>query len=364
MSITLKSDVIIIGAGLSGMTAAFQLLQQVNPPQVVVFEARNRIGGRIYTVEEGLDLGPTWFWSENKHVKELLSLFRIDFFEQYETGHHLFQSSVDAPVKRFASDDSYSVPSYRFTGGTVSLVNALKDQLNHDTIQFQKVVKCIQVLEEEKCVQVQLENGQQWQASHVIVTLPPHLAATTLSYDPPLPATLQNIMQSTPTWMGQAMKVALRYSQPFWRDEQLSGMAVSHTGPVQQFHDASNENVAGLFGWVTDRGTRMTTEARRQAVLRQVVQLFGPQAAVPLAYHEMNWGEEPLTNNAEGNPVVARGHPTYGHAALQVPWEGRVWWATTEASHVSGGYLDGAICIGRRVAQAVAERLKQEVDES
>ena len=102
----------------------------------------------------------------------------------------------------------------------------------------------------------------------------------------------------------------------------------------------------------------MTAEVRREAVLRQVVHLFGPQAATPLAYHEMNWGAEPFTNNPKGNPVVANGHPAYGHPILQVPWEGRVWWATTEASSVSGGYLDGAIYIGRRVAQAVWEQLQ------
>lgn len=365
MNLPIKADVVIIGAGLSGLTAAFHLLQQANPPNIVVLEARNRIGGRIHTVEQGLDLGPTWFWSENKHVKELLNLLRIESFEQYETGDHVFQSSLLAPIERFASDETNTMPSYRFTGGTISLVHALKDQLDENTIQYQQVVQSIQVSPDKTFVQVQLENGQQWKASHVIVTLPPHLAATTSSYTPPLPSVLEKVMKSTPTWMGQAMKVALRYSTPFWRDDQLSGMAVSHTGPVQQFHDASNGNVAGLFGWVTDRGARMTAEARREAVLQQVVHMFGPKAAKPLAYHEMNWGEEAFTNNNVGNPVVANGHPMYGNSALQAPWEGRVWWATTEASPISGGYLDGAIYIGRRVAQAVWEQLqvKQQNDE-
>ena len=110
-----------------------------------MLEARNRIGGRIHTVERGLDLGPTWFWSENKHVKEILTLLGIDSFEQYETGDHIFQPSLHAPIERFPSDAATTLPSYRFAGGTMSLVHALKDQLPDDIIHYQQVVQSIQV---------------------------------------------------------------------------------------------------------------------------------------------------------------------------------------------------------------------------
>lgn len=162
------------------------------------------------------------------------------------------------------------------------------------------------------------------------------------------------------------MKVVLQYPKPFWRDNQLSGMAVSHCGPVSQFHDATNGTVAGLMGWVTASGARMTLATRRDAILQQVVHMFGPQAAHPMSYYERNWKNEAFTTNLEGNtPVATNGHPEYGHPALQEPWEGRVWWASTEASPVSGGYLDGAIYIGRRVAEAVWDQLQlgQDIDQ-
>ncbi len=60
---TIKKDVLIIGAGLAGLAAAKALQQQ----DVVVIEARKRIGGRIWTSSQwsdlSLDLGATWIHS-------------------------------------------------------------------------------------------------------------------------------------------------------------------------------------------------------------------------------------------------------------------------------------------------------------
>lgn len=43
------SDILIIGAGAAGLMAAYKL--SANGKKVIVLEARNRIGGRIHTIE-------------------------------------------------------------------------------------------------------------------------------------------------------------------------------------------------------------------------------------------------------------------------------------------------------------------------
>src|SRR3954468_1305341 len=43
-------DIIVIGAGASGLMAAWELAQ--TGKKVIVVEARNRIGGRIYTIND------------------------------------------------------------------------------------------------------------------------------------------------------------------------------------------------------------------------------------------------------------------------------------------------------------------------
>lgn len=46
----LQYDVVIIGAGVSGLAAASKLLKQRRALKVLVLEGRNRLGGRTYSV--------------------------------------------------------------------------------------------------------------------------------------------------------------------------------------------------------------------------------------------------------------------------------------------------------------------------
>lgn len=63
----LSKPVTIVGGGLAGLNAA-RLLHR-SGVDFLLFEARDRPGGRILTVDEagqpsddGFDLGPSWFW--------------------------------------------------------------------------------------------------------------------------------------------------------------------------------------------------------------------------------------------------------------------------------------------------------------
>ncbi len=75
-----QPDVIVIGAGMAGVTAARTLQQQGY--QVVVLEARNRIGGRIWTNRSlnqiPLDLGASWIHGiQDNPLSQLVKDFKI-----------------------------------------------------------------------------------------------------------------------------------------------------------------------------------------------------------------------------------------------------------------------------------------------
>ena len=69
-------DVIVIGAGAAGLTAALELARQ--GLSVTVLEARNRIGGRMFTVHDEKCNSPVELGAEFIHgrFRELWNLLR------------------------------------------------------------------------------------------------------------------------------------------------------------------------------------------------------------------------------------------------------------------------------------------------
>lgn len=96
-----KTDVIIIGAGMSGLAAAQKLKQQNY--QVLVLEAKNRIGGRILTQSgwgTATELGGSWLHSSK--VNPLVPIIKKENIPLIST-----QYTLTAPLKKFSSMTIY-----------------------------------------------------------------------------------------------------------------------------------------------------------------------------------------------------------------------------------------------------------------
>jgi monoamine oxidase len=69
----IDADVCVVGAGYAGLTAARRLCQ--NGKSVVVLEARDRVGGRVWTqlLSDGspVDRGGAWLAPEHGAIFEL-----------------------------------------------------------------------------------------------------------------------------------------------------------------------------------------------------------------------------------------------------------------------------------------------------
>ncbi|XP_044264442.1 peroxisomal N(1)-acetyl-spermine/spermidine oxidase-like [Tribolium madens] len=93
-----KPSVIIVGAGVSGISAAVKLIEN-GITNIKIFEAEDRIGGRIHTVEFGdnfIDMGAQYCHGENvvyDTVKNLDLLEHAELFSApkmyYSNGSHL-----------------------------------------------------------------------------------------------------------------------------------------------------------------------------------------------------------------------------------------------------------------------------------
>lgn len=334
----MTTDTLIVGAGLSGLALARAL--QAEGRDVIVLEARARIGGRILS-PDGFDMGPAWFWPGQPRIARLIAELGLTKFDQFATGDLCFEDE-NGRVERgqgFAS----MAGSWRLKGGLGKLTQTLADQLQPNTIRLSCEVSTLELT--DTGIVATCQTGKVIRAHNVVIALPPRIAAK-IGFTPALAASTLDAMQGVATWMaGQAKAVAI-YETPFWRDAGLSGDAMSRHGPMVEIHDASPQSGGpyALFGFIgVPVAARQDETALESAIADQFIRLFGDQAHNPASLQIMDWAFEPYTaTTADHAPLSV--HPHYGlPRAMQNLWNGQLLLSGTETADAFGGYLEGAL---------------------
>ncbi|MFG2949627.1 flavin monoamine oxidase family protein [Streptomyces adustus] len=346
-------DVIVIGAGASGLAAATAL--HAAGLDTVCLEARDRSGGRLLSApashpERALDLGATWFWDGEERVRALVARSGIDTFDQHLAGDTLLEETTGT---RRLTGNLIDAPSRRFAAGAQSISVALAAALPTGTLRLCTPVTAVRP-DAEGRLAVRTSTGLLF-AGHVVLAVPPALAAERVDFGDALPADLVRLAKATPVWMGAVAKVVAHYPAPFWRKDGLAGAAFSRTGPLQEIHDLSGPDgePAALFGFSHARTVRPGFE---QAVVAQLTRLFGPAAATPDVLHVQNWSTERWTSPSAVQRLTDHslfGHPLYRRLAL----DGRLHWASTETATEYAGHVEGALAAGERAARSVLTAL-------
>jgi monoamine oxidase len=102
---TQRADVVVVGAGFSGLTAARAVAKAGK--KAVVLEARNRVGGRVKTgtiAGRTVDVGGMWAAATQTRILELIKEFGFELVPQFEAGKNI----TEANHKRFeGSGDTF-----------------------------------------------------------------------------------------------------------------------------------------------------------------------------------------------------------------------------------------------------------------
>lgn len=345
------SKYIIIGAGLSGLTAAHELIKY-QEKDILVLESRDRIGGRIFT-KDAVELGATWYQNYHAHVSKLINELEIDTFEQFSKGQSVLVYNSMAPAHYFETDPN-APAAKRIGNGSINLIARLAKKIQNNIVLSTTVSK---VSEADNKIIVST-NHETFSCEKLIISIPPKIIKR-ITFEPPLPNTLLDISNNTHTWMSNAIKVGLTFKTPFWRDKNLSGTIIDQIGPVIELYDHCNidDTKFSLKGFLNEGLRDLPFEERKERILSYLVTYLGLEIRDYINYYEKDWSKD-INTSCESLKSVYMS-PNYGNAVFQKFYMNeKVVFSGAETSPIHGGYMDGAVYSG---INAVNMLLKHEV---
>jgi putrescine oxidase len=127
----IEADVVVVGAGVAGLSAARRLVAEGR--DVVVLEARDRVGGRLWNTEiggEANELGGEWVAPYQSRMHALLAELGIDLFPAYRDGDDVYVDEHGTARRHDGEEHGMSAADERAFAEADDKLDALAKELD------------------------------------------------------------------------------------------------------------------------------------------------------------------------------------------------------------------------------------------
>lgn len=400
------SNVVVIGAGFAGLAAALEL--QDAGLDVTVVEARDRVGGRVLSVEldngEIAELGAEWIFAEDEVLVATIDRLGlvaceagVDYLRREPRGDgavtmaelDAFLETADAhlatvdPAKRsmgeaidlapgderaravararltgtFASDLSLVAWRPGWHAGKLAAEPAVYRRMERGNRSIADAaagelpdvrLRCVATAIRQDGRGIQVEAGESVLADAAVVAVPVRLV-TELVFDPPLEADQLEAFEGLP--MGVASKLA----SPLDGEPERCAIQCADLPFwfwVADGAEGTRRVVTSFAGSEIPQGPLGTPTGDPRAWVRRLVEL-APELRPSGAAVMKVWAEDPLARGA----YSAWDGASLGRRHLFERMHGAVAFAGEHTAGEHSGTMEGALRSGRRAASQVLERL-------
>ena len=283
--------VIVVGAGLAGLSAAYELTQAGH--EVRVLEAQSRAGGRVLTFRDPfpdrlyVEAGATRIHKSQDRTIKYANLFNLKLTAFYPTDDRFVRlrggkrevvrwKRMASDVEKFALRLEQANQWFRIEGGNDQLPQAIARMLADKIIYNAPVVR---IEQDSNGVRLRFSTRgaqQTLTADRAICAIPATILAG-IEVSPPFSTAKQQTLEKLS--YESASRVFLQCRGRFWEQQNLNGFGVTDQPAEIWASSFGQPGVAGILqcytrGDVSSRLTRLTERDRISATLDVMDRVF------------------------------------------------------------------------------------------